>query len=174
VLRGKTEEQAANGNDKVPTTLHFDWLGLVLAIASFTALVYGFTQAGTDGWNTPTVIGGILAGSVLLVAFVMVELRVTDPVMDLRLFRNYTFTIANVLAWVSSAVFFAGLFLVPVFFEQVEHHSALETGEIVIGQGLAIAVGLAISGRLYNRSGPRALAVIGAILVTCPCSASPA
>jgi len=76
------------------------------------------------------------------------------------------FTIANVLAWVSSAVFFASLFLVPVFFERVENLSALATGEIVIGQGLAMAVGLAISGRLYNRWGPRALAVIGAMLVT--------
>ncbi len=166
VLRGKAEEQAANGNDKVPDTQHFDWLGLVLAMASFTVLVYGLTQAGTDGWGTPTIIGSLIAGGILLAAFVLVELLVTDPVMDLRLFRSYTFTIANVLAWVSSAVFFAGLFLVPVFFERVENLSALTTGEIVIAQGLAMAVGLAISGGLYNRVGPRMLAVIGAILVT--------
>jgi MFS family permease len=69
-------------------------------------------------------------------------------------------------AWISSAVFFGSLFLLPVFFERVEHVSALMTGEIVIAQGLAMAVGLAISGRLYNRVGPRVLAVVGAILVT--------
>jgi len=166
VLRGKTDEQEANGNNNVTEKPHFDWLGLVLAIASFTALVFGFTQAGADGWNAPTVTGGVLGGGVLLVAFVVVELRVADPVMDIRLFRSYTFTVANVLAWISSAVFFAGLFLLPLFFEQVERLSALETGEVVIGQGLAMAVGLAISGRLYNRIGPRALAMVGAILVT--------
>ena len=166
VLRGKTEEQVANGDIKVTERPHFDWLGLVLATASFTALVYGFTQAGTDGWNAPTVTGGVLGGCFLLVAFVLVELRVADPVMDLRLFRNYTFTIANVLAWISSAVFFAGLFLVPFFFERVQHLSALETGIVVIGQGLAMAVGLAISGRVYNRVGPRVLAMVGAVLVT--------
>jgi EmrB/QacA subfamily drug resistance transporter len=166
VLRGKTDERAAEGLDKLSDTRQFDWLGLVLAMASFTVLVYGFTQTGTDGWGTPTVIGSLIAGCVLLVAFVLVELLVTDPVMDLRLFRSYTFTIANVLAWVSSAVFFASLFLLPVFFERVEHLSALTTGEIVIAQGLAMAVGLAFSGRLYNRVGPRVLAVIGAILVT--------
>jgi EmrB/QacA subfamily drug resistance transporter len=165
VLRGKAEEQAAEGLDKGSDTGQFDWLGLVLAMASFTALVYGFTQAGTDGWGTPAVIGGLLAGSVLLVAFVLVELSVKDPVLDLRLFRSYTFTIANVLTWISSAVFFAGLFLVPIFFERVEQLSALTTGEIVIAQGLAMAVGLAFSGGLYNRVGPRVLAVSGAILV---------
>jgi EmrB/QacA subfamily drug resistance transporter len=166
VLRGKADEQAANGNDKVSDTQQFDWLGLVLAMASFTVLVYSITQAGTDGWGTPIVIGSLIAGSVMLVAFVLVELLVKDPVMDLRLFRNYTFTIANVLAWISSAVFFGSIFLLPVFFERVEHLSALTTGEIVISQGLAMAVGLAIGGRLYNRVGPRVLAVIGAILVT--------
>ena len=96
-------------------TMRLDWLGLVLATAGFTAVVYGFTQAGTDSWNAPTVTAGVLSGFLLLVAFGMVELRAADPMMDLRLFRNYTFTIANVLAWVSSAVFFAGLFLVPSF-----------------------------------------------------------
>ncbi len=165
VLRGKAEEHAANGTDRLPDTRQFDWLGLVLAMASFTVLVYSFTLVGTDGWDAPTVIGSLIAGGVLLVAFVLVELLVTDPVMDLRLFRNYTFTVANVLAWVSSAVFFASLFLVPFFFERVENLSALTTGEIVIAQGLAMAVGLAFSGRLYNRVGPRMLSVIGAILV---------
>jgi EmrB/QacA subfamily drug resistance transporter len=166
VLRGKTEEQAADGLDMRADTQRFDWLGLVLAMASFTALVYGITLAGTDGWDTPTVIGSLIAGGVLLVALILVELFVKDPVMDLRLFRSYAFTIANVLIWVSSAVFFAGLFLVPVFYERVEHLSALTTGEIVIAQGLAMAVGLAISGGLYNRVGPRVFAVIGGILVT--------
>ena len=166
VLRGKADEHAANGNDKVSDTQQFDWLGLVLAMASFTVLVYSITQAGTDGWGNPTVIGELVAGSVMLVAFVLVELLVKDPVMDIRLFRSYTFTVANVLSWVSSAVFFGSLFLLPVFFERVENLSALTTGEIVIAQGLAMAVGLAISGRLYNRVGPRVLAVIGAILVS--------
>src|SRR5260370_14450338 len=160
VLRGKAEEQAANGTDRLPDTRQFDWLGLVLAMASFTVLVYSFTLVGTDGWDAPTVIGSLIAGGVLLVAFVLVELLVTDPVMDLRLFRNYTFTVANVLAWVSSAVFFASLFLVPFFFERVENLSALTTGEIVIAQGLAMAVGLAFSGTLYNRVGPRMLSVV--------------
>src|SRR6266851_2593215 len=155
VLRGKADEQAANGNDKVSDTQQFDCLGLVLAMASFTVLVYSITQAGTDGWGNPIVIGSLIAGSVMLVAFVLVELLVKDPVMDIRLFRSYTFTIANVLAWISSAVFFGSIFLLPVFFERVEHLSALTTGEIVISQGLAMAVGLAIGGRLYNQVGPR-------------------
>src|SRR5215470_10755267 len=100
VLRGKAQEEAANstststststGSDKAPDAQRFDWPGLALAMASFTAVVFGFTQAGTDGWGTPAVIASLVAGSTLLVAFVLVELRVADPVLDLRLFRSYT------------------------------------------------------------------------------------
>jgi MFS family permease len=99
------------------------------------------------------------------VAFVLVELLVKDPVMDVRLFRNYTFTISNVLIWATTGILFGSIFLLPLFFERVQGLSALTTGEIVISQGLAMAVGLALSGKLYNTVGPRLLSVIGSAMV---------
>ncbi|HEU5330832.1 MAG TPA: MFS transporter, partial [Thermomicrobiales bacterium] len=77
----------------------------------------------------------------------------------------YTFTIGNVLIWATTAILFGSIFLLPPFFERVEGLSALTTGEIMIAQGLAMAVGLAISGKLYNVVGPRILSVVGAALV---------
>jgi len=139
---------------------------LLLSMTGFTAFVYGISKAGISGWGDHTVIAFLVAGGVLLIAFVIVELRVKDPVMDLRLFRSYTFTISNILLWATTAVLFGSLFLLPLFFEQVEGLSALNTGEIVIAQGLAMAVGLAIGGKLYNNVGPRVLTVAGAALVT--------
>ena len=75
--------------------------------------------------------------------------------MDVRLFRNYTFTAANVLTWVVSGFLFASLYLLPIFFQNVQGHSPLQSGEFVIVQGLGAAVATAIAGRLYNRVGPR-------------------
>ena len=164
VLRGNAAEREANGSDQ-PGTHRFDLLGLVLSMAGFSAFVYGITRAGINGWGDATVIAFLVVGGVLLIAFTIVELLVKDPVMDLRLFRNYTFTISNILIWITTAVLFGNLFLLPLFFERVEGLSALTTGEIVISQGLAMAVGLAISGRLYNKVGPRILSVVGAVLV---------
>ncbi len=165
VLRGNTAEREANSQERSGER-GFDVLGLVLSMAGFSVFVYGFTQAGAKGWGDPMVIAFLVAGAVLLIAFAIVELLVKDPVMDLRLFRNYTFTIASILMWVTTAVLFGSLFLLPLYFERVEGLSAQATGEILISQGLAMAVGLAISGRLYNRVGPRMLSVIGAALVT--------
>ena len=164
VLRGKAAEREAVGSE--PGAQRFDLLGLVLSMAGFTAFVYGINRAGADGWGNPTVVGFLVSGGVLLIALIIVELLVKDPVIDLRLFRNSTFTMANILLWATNAVLFGSLFLLPLFFERVEGLSALTTGEIVIFQGLASAVGTMISGKLYNKIGPRILAVFGTALVT--------
>ena len=166
VLRGRAAEREEYGGSDASGIHRFDWLGLLLAMVGFTVLVYSINRAGIEGWGNPTVIALLVAGSILLAAFVLVELLVKDPVMDVRLFRSYTFTISNVLIWATTGVLFGSIFLLPLFFERVEGLSALTTGEIVISQGLAMAVGLVFSGRLYNRVGPRILSVIGAILVT--------
>ncbi|HVB73598.1 MAG TPA: DHA2 family efflux MFS transporter permease subunit, partial [Ktedonobacteraceae bacterium] len=164
VLRGRAADQEANGTNESGGK-GFDLLGLLLSMGGFTAFVYGINRAGTDGWGNSTVIAFLAAGGVLLAAFVIVELLVKDPVMNVRLFRSYTFSMANFLIWVTTAVLFGSIFLLPYFFEGVEGLSAMTTGEILIAQGLAMAVGLAASGRFYNRVGPRLLSVIGAAIV---------
>lgn len=167
VLRGKAAEREALGDDADATAnQRFDWLGLLLAMIGFTVLVYSITRAGSDGWGDATVIALLVTGGILLVAFVLVELLVKDPVMNVRLFRNYTFTISNALIWATTGVLFGSIFLLPLFFERVEGLSSLTTGEIMISQGLAMAVGLALSGKLYNLIGPRIISIVGAVLVT--------
>jgi EmrB/QacA subfamily drug resistance transporter len=171
ILRGHRAEQAV-GDEPVLQGARFDILGLILSMAGVTALVYGISHAGdlkgtsTLGWTDPTVLAFLIAGGVLLVGFVIVELIVSDPVMDLRLFLNYTFTVANVLMWGISALLFGSLLLIPFFFENVQHQTALSTGEILISQGLAAAFATIISGRFYNQIGPRIMAVFGFAMIT--------
>jgi EmrB/QacA subfamily drug resistance transporter len=178
-LRGRAASSAESG-EPAPDRGRFDVLGLLLAMAGFTLLVYGITEAGRYGWNDVVFqhfhLGGLtldmsvlrylIVGGVLLIGFVVDELLVSDPVMDLRLFLNYTFTATNVLTWVVSGFLFSSLFLLPIFFQTVQGHTPLESGEYVIAQGLAAAVATIASGRLYNRVGPRILATLGFALVT--------
>ena len=106
----------------------------------------------------------LIGGGGALAAFVVVELLVKDPVMDVRLFLNYTFSVSNVLMWVVSAVLFGSLFLIPLFFE-MSRGSPRSQPAILMSQGLAAALGIALSGRFYNRIGPRILAAAGLVLV---------
>jgi EmrB/QacA subfamily drug resistance transporter len=178
VLRGRRADQEATGTTPLARA-RFDVVGLVLAMVGFTAAVYGISEAGTNGWNDTIfqtfTLGGLsiqmsvlrylIAGGVLLLAFVINELLVRDPVMDVRLFLNYTFTMANLLMWGVSAFLFGTLFLIPIFFENVQGQTALSTGEILIPAGLASAVATAVAGRLYNVVGPRILAALGFALI---------
>lgn len=162
ILRGHKQEHEHNQHKLAER--HFDIVGLLLSMFGFVILVYGITEAGSKGWSDIMVLASIIVGSVVLVALVITELLVKDPVIDMRLFTNYTFAISNFLIWIVSAVLFGGIFLLPFFFENVQGSSSLTAGELLIGQGLAAAVGMAIAGRLYNHVGPRILVIIGLIL----------
>lgn len=169
VLRGGASERTASGEltgEEPRDRGRFDVAGLTLSMLGFTSLVYGVSRAAQTSWSDRPVQIALIAGGVLLVAFIINELLVSDPVMDVRLFLNYTFTVSNVMLWVVSGFLFASLFLLPVFFQNVQGHSPLQSGEYVIVQGLGAAVATVISGRLYNRVGPRWLAAIGFALVT--------
>jgi EmrB/QacA subfamily drug resistance transporter len=178
VLRGRRADQEAMGTPRVARA-RFDVLGLILAMVGFTAAVYGISEAGTYGWNDQifqtfqlgglsiqmSVVRYLIVGGAVLLVFVVNELLVKDPVMDVRLFLNYTFTMANLLMWGVSAFLFGTLFLIPIFFENVQGQSALSTGEILIPAGLASAVATAVSGRLYNVVGPRFMGAAGFALI---------
>src|SRR5262249_14958733 len=114
ILRGRTADRAADGG-LAPMRRRFDVLGLVLAMAGFTSFVYGISEAGTRGWGDLTVLVYLVAGGVMLGMFVINSLLVSDPVMDLRLFKNYTFTTANLLMWAISGLFFGSILLLPQF-----------------------------------------------------------
>jgi EmrB/QacA subfamily drug resistance transporter len=165
VLPGRKADPENQAGPTSAGRKHFDILGLTLSMVGFTALVYGITEAGLKGWGNSTVLTFILVGAAVLVTFIVVELRVSDPVMDLRLFANYTFTISNIVLWIIAAVLFGSLFLLPLFFENIQGNTALTAGELLISQGLSMGVGMALSGALYNRVGPRILAATGLALL---------
>src|SRR5260370_37202620 len=99
-------------------------------MAGFTALVYGITLAGQKGWTDPTGIEFLVAGGVLLAAFVVNELLVSDPVMAVRLFLNRPFTMSNILMWVVSALLFVSSIRLPAFFANVQRRPPLNTSDI--------------------------------------------
>ncbi len=174
---------ADNVEEKAQNRRPFDIIGLTLVISGILAVVYAFslvaeTRSGTitaanprgdiNGWGYEWVWILMAIGLVLLTAFALYELRVSkDPVIDLRIFKQYDFLMPSIVSWFSAVVVFGSLFLLPVFLERVRvpHLSALDTGLALMPQGLAAAVAVAAGGRLYNQVGVRAMAVVGSVLL---------
>lgn len=174
IIRVMHPDERAEGAAGAQHRSAFDWIGLSLSMIGVIAIVYAFSLVsqgdGTGtihGWTYWPVWALMAVGLVLLAIFSVYELRFAkDPVLDLRLFKLYTFSIATVMTWVVRGVVFGSFFLVPLFLQQLRGLSAVQAGLYMMPQGIASAIALTIGSRVYDRIGPRVLVLIGMVLLT--------
>ncbi len=145
--------------------LRFDWPGFVLSGSGFAALLYGLTYAPTDGWGTPHIVLLLGGGALLLVIWVVVELTDSQPLLDLSIFKNSTYTLATAVSFVVTVGTFSSIFLLPLFLQNVRGLGALQSGLLTFPQSIGAALMMPISGRLFDRIGPRPLMVSGLVVL---------
>jgi EmrB/QacA subfamily drug resistance transporter len=155
---------------KDPHQRPFDWVGGLLAVVGVTALVYGVIEEPIHGWTDPRVLGGIIAGALVLAAFVIWDLHHPSPFVDLANFRNRGFTWATMAFVVTGFGLFGVLFILSPFIQIVMGNDAQATGIRllpIIGGVIAGAVlGNVVAARLSARIAiPLGLAVTAAGLV---------
>jgi EmrB/QacA subfamily drug resistance transporter len=143
-----------------------DVLGLVLAAAGTVGITYGLSKSASAGSLTaPTVVIPVIAGLVLVGLFVMHARRVAHPLLDLRLFSNSAFSAASLVTFCLGAALFGAMILMPLYFQVVRGEDALQTGLLLIPQGLGSGVGMSLSGRLTERIGAGRTAMIGCVIL---------
>ncbi|TNJ64059.1 multidrug efflux MFS transporter [Paenibacillus hemerocallicola] len=138
-----------------------DFLSIVLSTIGFGGIVYGFSSAGEHGWSEPEVIWTIAAGGVSLLLFVWRQLLLKQPVMDLRAFRNPTFALVAVLLFVLMMTFFSSAIMLPMFMQGVLMVTAFKSGLILLPGGIVNGFMAPISGKLFDKFGPRVLVIPG-------------
>src|SRR5206468_9793806 len=119
----------AENSDKESTRV--DWLGAILAAIGLGALVYGLIESSRLGFNR-SVIGILIAAAGLLIAFIFVEARVSQPMLPLALFHSRTFTGATLLTFLLYAALGGTLFFLPLNLIQVHHYSATAAGAALL------------------------------------------
>ncbi|MDB5075852.1 MAG: transporter [Chloroflexi bacterium] len=137
-----------------------DLPGIVLGPLSFVLLSYGVSEGATS-WTSANTLTGLIGGAIALVSFVLVELRSTKPLLELRVFRSIDFTLGVIVQWVCQIALLGGIFLVPLFLQQVRGYGPFDTGLVMIAQALTAAVFMPIGGRLFDKIGVRPLAIVG-------------
>jgi hypothetical protein len=145
--------------------VRIDWPGTVLVVAGLVAVVYGLSEADTKGWGAPTTIALLVAGVVLLAAFVLVEMRVAHPLLPLRIVLN-RFRGGAYLAIGLSAIGVFGIFLFLTYYLQLTlAYSPVKSGLAFLPMIAAIvAASTTSSGVLMPRVGPRPLVPVGLLL----------
>ncbi|MED1203080.1 DHA2 family efflux MFS transporter permease subunit [Heyndrickxia acidicola] len=144
----------------------FDILGFFFSVIGFGSLLYGFNEVSTNGWGSTRVESFLLVGVLSLIILVIVELKVKHPMIQLKVFKNYQFNISLILISIVSVSMFVGIFFLPLYLQNIRGFSAVRTGLFMTPAALASAVIMPISGRLFDRIGPKPLGVTGLIIVT--------
>jgi EmrB/QacA subfamily drug resistance transporter len=142
-----------------------DYLGSGLLTVGLMGLVLAVNIAGTSGWASPLIISHLLLGLLCMGAFVLTELIVKNPIIDLRLFHRYTIAAGNITALLAYYTLFSVLFLLPFYFEQVLNYSAARTGVMLTAIPLSMAVLSPFVGRACDRLGSRKFLVAGSLLL---------
>jgi EmrB/QacA subfamily drug resistance transporter len=128
-----------------------DLPGLVALTSGLFALVLGLLRGNDWGWSSGQVVGLFAAGTVLLFAFGLVELRQASPMFDLRLFRVPTFTGAQITAFAISSGMFAQFLYLAIYLESVLGHSAVWAGVRFLPLSLLAFAVAPLAGRLSTR-----------------------
>jgi EmrB/QacA subfamily drug resistance transporter len=154
----------SGSEERVATS--FDTLGFCLLSPGLAALVYSLSEVGVTGsfTSTPVLISFVL-GVGSMVGFVFHALRVRNPLLDLRLYKNRNFTIANICIFVLGATLFGSMFLLPLYYQVARGQSPWVAGLLMAPQGIGAACIMRWSGRITDRVGPRRVVPYGIILM---------
>ncbi|GAA0351643.1 MDR family MFS transporter [Micropruina glycogenica] len=150
-----------------PRKAVIDTWGIVTMSLGVTAVLLAVSWGGTSyPWSSPVIIGLFVAGTLLLTAFVFVELRVPEPVVPLRLFRTSIFTFANLGAFGMSMVMFGSIIYVPIYAQGVLAVNASTSGLITLPLMLGLVLVGLLAGITITRTGRyKELMLVGAVLL---------
>ena len=146
-----------------PEPGRFDFPGFILGGAGLATGMYALSEGPSHGWTSPDILGPGVVGLALIVAFVARELRTAAPMVDLRLLGNRLFRSTLVVSFFGSAGFIGVLFLIPLFLQEVQGASPLESGLTTFPEAIGVVTSTQIVARLYPRVGPRRLMCGGLI-----------
>ncbi len=158
-----TRTQVAESRD--PRAPRVDWLGQGTLAAGLFLLVLGLLRGNEDGWGSTAIVLELTAAAVLLVAFVAIEARVKEPMLPLRLFRNPSFTGAQIAAASISATFFAVFLYTTLYLQQVLGMSPIEAGLAYLPATVLIFFVSGATSTLADKISPRVMIGGGLALV---------
>ena len=143
----------------------FDVLGFVTIASGLFAVLLALSEGESWGWTSYRVLMLITYSVLSLALFVVIELQVADPLLDIRIFRHRAFTYTLLLISVLMVVMFGVLFYIPLFLQQAQGWGAFDAGLTLLPQALVMGFLMPIAGRIYDRIGPRWPAAIGLAVV---------
>jgi DHA2 family multidrug resistance protein len=144
---------------------HLDWISLSLLALSLAALQVAIKEAPERGWTSSLIAALLVVSFVSGAGFVTKALGTTQPLVDLRVFKNRNFTAGCVLSFIVGMGLFGSIYLMPLFLAYVRGHGSLEIGKIILVTGIAQLAAAPLAVVLDQRYDERALTAIGFLML---------
>lgn len=144
---------------------HLDVPSVILSCLGFGGLLYGLSSIGSSG-STVVSFAGLIVGAIALVFFFRRQLTLDEPMLNVRVLKNRRFLTATVIIMLVQGSLMAGAVLAPIFMQTDLRMSATESGVAMLPAAIIMGVMGLVSGRLFDKHGPRWLGIIGLALMT--------
>ena len=141
-----------------------DLAGQVTAIVGLAALTYAFIEANTYGWTSARILTSFIVAGVSLAAFLVIEVRGKTPLLQLKFFRDLTFSGANLVGVIVSFGFFSVVFFLSLFMQNVQGYSPTRAGALQLPTTLGVMAAAIVSGRIVGRIGSRLPITLGLVM----------
>ncbi|MCA1318518.1 DHA2 family efflux MFS transporter permease subunit [Bacillus tianshenii] len=146
---------------KVRPNIRLDMFSVLLSSLGFGGLLYGFSSAGSKGWDSPLVYGTIFVGVVALTWFILRMLRQEKPMLNFRIYQYPMFALSSAISMVITMAMFSGMILLPIYVQTLRGISPLDAGLMMLPGAIAMALMSPITGKLFDKYGGKVLAITG-------------
>lgn len=150
-------------SDKPPA---FDLVGFLTLTGGLVTMLLGLTQGRAEGWTSQLILS-LFGSSILLIGlFIWTELRVENPYIELRYFRNLNFSVSNIIILVRVMGFRGTSFMLNLFLQNALYYTPFQAGLFLLPGAVAVGLVSPFAGMLSDRFGPRIPLVLGLLILT--------
>lgn len=142
-----------------------DVFSVLLSTIGFGLILYGFSSAGSKGWDNIIVILSLVIGIVVTGIFCIRQIKSNDPLLNLSVFKNKIFTMTSLINVLVTMMMYADMILLPIYLQQGRGFTAFDAGLLLLPGALVNAFMSPVTGKLYDRFGAKPLFIIGLIFI---------
>ena len=152
-------------NVSTPQKVKLDILSVIYSTFGFGFILYGFSSAGSRGWDDGFVLTIIIVGVLVTGMFVMRQLRSNDPLLNLFVFKSKVFTMTSVINIAITILMYADLILLPLYLQNGRELTAFAAGLILLPGAIINAVLSPTAGKLFDKFGAKPMFIVGTALI---------
>lgn len=142
-----------------------DIVSVIYSTVGFGFVLFGFSSAGSRGWDDLIVITSIVGGLVVTILFCLRQIKATEPLLNLNVFKFKVFSMTTVVNITITILMYADLILLPIYLQDGRGFTALEAGLLLLPGAIINAMLSPVTGKLFDKFGAKPLFILGTGLI---------